>query len=201
MQFVDTHCHIHLPDYELDPEEVIKTAAQSGVTRLVCVGCTLPDSKLAIEMANRHENIWASIGLHPHEASEYVNDHIALQQFHELANRPKVVAIGETGLDYYYMHSFKEDQERLLRFQMDIAVEHHLPLIFHIREAFDDFWIIFDEYSGINGVVHSFSATRKDLDQSGRKAGVSREFLARRRRRSRDECTAFLLESRWTPGP
>ena len=190
MNFVDTHCHIHFPDYELDPEQVIKDAQKDGVTQLLCVGCTLLDSKLAIEMAKRHDNIWATIGLHPHEGAVYVNDHIALQQFHELASQPKVVAVGECGLDYHYMHSSKEDQKKLLKFQLDLAQEHNLPLIFHIREApqqnlearnrgippliasgfetgqaFDDFWQIFDTYKNIKGVVHSFSANQKELDE------------------------------------
>jgi TatD DNase family protein len=165
MQLFDTHCHIHFPDYQLDPEEVIDNAKEAGVTRLMVVGCTLPDSKLAVEFAKRHDNIWAAIGLHPHEGSEYIHDDIALQQFRDLANKPKVVAVGETGLDYYYMHSSKEDQEKLLRFQLDLAVEHDLPLIFHVREAFEDFWKIFDEYQGLRGVVHSFSAHPKELEE------------------------------------
>lgn len=169
MEFVDTHCHIHFPDYKLDPEEVIATASQNGVTRLICVGCTLTDSKLGVEMANRHKNIWASIGLHPHEGAEYVNDHHALQQFKDLATQPKVMAIGETGLDYHYMHSSKEDQEKLLRFQLDIATVNNLPLIFHVRDAFEDFWKIFDDYNSakqpLRGVIHSFSAGRRELAQ------------------------------------
>jgi len=80
-----------------------------------------------------------------------------------------VVAIGETGLDYHYMHSSKEQQEKLLKFQLDIAREHELPLIFHIREAFADFWKIFDDYVAqgfkIRGVVHSFSAHSTDLQE------------------------------------
>lgn len=163
MSLVDTHCHIHFPDYELDPEEVIIAAAKDNVTRLLCVGCTLADSKLAIDFAKSHSGVWATIGLHPHESTVYVHDHEALQQFHSLAAKPKVVAIGETGLDYHYNHSSKEDQKRMLHFQLDIAVEHNLPLIFHVREAFDDFWPIIDEYQGIRGVVHSFSASRSDM--------------------------------------
>ncbi len=165
MELTDTHCHIHFPDYELDPEQVIANAASSGVTRLICVGCTLHDSQTAVAFAGSHENIWASIGLHPHEGSIYVNDHLALQQFHDLAGKPKVVAIGETGLDYYYEHSPKNDQKKLLRFQLDIAVEYDLPLIFHVRDAFDDFWDIYDQYHGLRGVVHSFSAGTRELDQ------------------------------------
>lgn len=165
MEFVDTHCHIHFPDYALDPEQVIADAVSEGVTKLVAVGCTLSDSKLGVDFAARHPNIWASIGLHPHEGSEYVHDDHALQQFRDLASKPKVIAIGETGLDYHYMHSSKEDQQKLFRFQLDLAKEHNLPLIFHVREAFDDFWRILDEYEGLKGVVHSFSSNRADLEQ------------------------------------
>src|SRR5687768_8998618 len=115
MQLVDTHCHIHFSDYELDPDEVRVAAAKEGVTRLICVGCTLADSKAGIEYAARRDNVWATIGLHPHEANVYVHDHQALQQFRDLAKKPKVVAIGETGLDYYYKHSNPEQQQKMLR--------------------------------------------------------------------------------------
>ena len=164
MEFFDTHCHVHFPDYALDPEEVITNAKQEGVTRLMAVGCTLSDSKLGVELAARHDNIWASIGLHPHEGAIYVHDDHALQQFRGLVNKPKVVAVGETGLDYHYMHSSREDQLKLFRFQLDLAQEHDLPLIFHVREAFEDFWKVLDEYPKVRGVVHSFSSGRKDLE-------------------------------------
>src|SRR3989344_841306 len=144
MELTDTHCHIHFPDYELDPEETVQNAEKSGVKNLLCVGCSLPDSKLAIDFAEGHQNVWATIGLHPHEGAVYVHDHPALQQFHSLASKSKVVAIGETGLDYHYNHSPKKDQQKLLKFQIDVAIEHKLPLVFHVREAYDDFWRIFD---------------------------------------------------------
>lgn len=165
MEFVDTHCHIHFSDYQLEPIAVIEDAKQAGVTRVLCVGCTLQDSQAGVVFAEQNDNVWSSIGLHPHEAKEYVHDHHALQQFRDLATRPKVVAIGEIGLDYYYEHSSKQDQEKLLRYQLDIAVEHDLPVIFHVRDAFADFWPIFDQYKGIRGVIHSFSATTVELDQ------------------------------------
>lgn len=165
MQFVDTHCHIHFPDYALVPDEVRVAAAEAGVGRLLCVGCTLSDSQGAVEYAAKHDGVWASIGLHPHEAVGYVHDHRKLQQFRNLVTKPKVIAIGETGLDYYYGHSMPEDQQKLLRFQLDLAKEHDLPVIFHIRDAFDDFWPIFDEYEGLRGVVHSFTGTVRELDE------------------------------------
>jgi len=168
IELVDTHCHIQFPDYELDPEQVVKDAEKNDVTQLICVGCTLQDSKLAVDFAKNHENVYASIGLHPHESKDYVDNHHALQQFRYLINdgtAPKLKAVGETGLDYHYMHSSKKDQEQLLRFQIDMALEHDLPLIFHVREAYKDFWRIIDEYKGLRGVVHSFSSDTQDLDE------------------------------------
>jgi len=165
MDFVDTHCHIQFADYPMDPEEALSNATKDGVTKVIAVGCTLTDSELAVEFAAKHHNVWAAIGLHPHEGQVYVNDDRALERFRELASKPKVVAVGETGLDYYYEHSSREDQKKLLRFQLDLASEYDLPLIFHIREAFEDFWKIFDEYKNIKGVVHSFSSGTEDLEQ------------------------------------
>lgn len=164
MQFVDTHCHIHLRDYALDTKEVLEAAHADGVSRLICVGCTLVDSEDAVAFAGQHDGVWASIGLHPHEADRYIDDETALQQFRSLADKPKVVAVGEIGLDYYYNHSSREAQQQLLRFQLALAAEHKLPVIFHVRDAFEDFWPIYDEFRP-KGVIHSFSAGRKELDQ------------------------------------
>lgn len=161
----DTHCHIHFPDYELDPDEVIKTAKKEGVDRLLCVGCTLEDSEAATKFAAKYDNVWAAIGLHPHESVVYVSNEKALQQFRNLATEPKVVAIGECGLDYYYNHSPKEEQKELLRFQLNLAQEHNLPLIFHVREAFDDFFAILDDFERVKGVVHSFTGNQATLDK------------------------------------
>jgi len=165
IELIDTHCHIQFADYPLDTAEVLTNARDSGVVGMIVVGCGLHDSQAAPVFANKYDDVWASIGLHPHEAAKYVHDHHALQQFRDLTNQRKVVAIGETGLDYYYENSPKEDQKKLLRFQLELAVEHDLPLIFHVRDAFDDFWPIVDEYKGLRGVVHSFSSDARDLEQ------------------------------------
>ncbi|CAN5632007.1 hypothetical protein BH23PAT1_BH23PAT1_1920 [soil metagenome] len=82
-----------------------------------------------------------------------------------LASLSKVVAIGECGLDYYYQHSPKKEQENIFRFQIELALKAGLPLIFHVRAAFADFWRILDEYKGVRGVVHSFSATTDEVEQ------------------------------------
>lgn len=165
MQLVDTHCHIHFEDYQLDSEEVIKDALAAGVTKMLCVGCTLADSRIAVQYAAKHRSIWASIGIHPHEAKLYVENETALQELRSLAEKPRVVAIGEIGLDYYYNHSPKTDQQELFRFQLTLAQERNLPVIFHVREAFDDFFAILSDFKGIRGVVHSYTANKAVLDK------------------------------------
>lgn len=165
LEFFDTHCHIQFPEYPLEEEVVLKGAQDAGVNKMLVVGCGIDDSRLGIEFSTRHKNVWAAIGLHPHEAKNYVEDHKKMQQFAELASKDRVVAIGECGLDYHYMNSPKELQKKLLRFQLDMAVKHDLPLVFHVRDAFDDFFEIIDHYKGLRGVVHSFSATKKELER------------------------------------
>lgn len=181
MNLTDTHCHIHEatralagPDptrslwakaADANPDHIINRAAEAGVTRLICVGTTLEDSAVAVDFVASRQQAWASIGLHPHEAKDYAGHPAKLHEFAALATKPKVVAVGECGLDYYYNHSSKADQAKILRFQIELALQHNLPLIFHVRDAFDEFWPIFDSYQGLRGVIHSFSAGRQELDQ------------------------------------
>lgn len=161
MEFIDSHCHVHSVDYTLDPDEAISRAIAHGVTRMICVGTDEKDSALAIEFVQGRQNMWASIGLHPHDAKL---GQPAFDALNDLVRRPKVVAIGECGLDYYYNRSSKLDQIKALEFQMELALNNDLPMIFHIREAFDDFWPVFDGFKGLRGVVHSFTASRRELD-------------------------------------
>lgn len=138
---------------------------------MLCIGTTLADSELAIEFVKDRENQWASIGIHPHEASQHRSTE-AKQRFASLLEDgpqgKKIVAIGECGLDYFYSHSPKEDQIELLKFQIELALEHELPLSFHVREAFDDFWPVFESYRGANirGVLHSFTDNMENLERA-----------------------------------
>lgn len=161
-ELFDSHCHIHSEDYPINSEQVLLAANQASVAGLICVGTDADDSSLAVDFASKHDKCWASVGLHPHD-SKLANRQ--LSKIRGLASKPKVVAIGECGLDYHYRHSSKDEQERALREQIELAIEHDLALIFHIREAFNDFWRIFDTYSGIRGVVHSFTGTRSELEE------------------------------------
>ncbi len=169
----DTHCHIQSAGIDAGGERITRemwakhagltagdladSAVGAGVTRMICVGCDLDDSRLAIDFARGRKDCWASIGIHPHEAKDYQGGR-KVPQFAALASEPKVVAVGECGLDYHYAHSPKADQINVLEFQIELALEAELPMIFHVREAFDDFWPVFDSYGGsIRGVLHSFT--------------------------------------------
>lgn len=179
IELVDTHCHIQSAGLSeggeqttrkiwskaegLNPKKLVQSANDNGVTRLIVVGCDLQDSHLATNFVQTQPSCWAAIGIHPHEAKHYKGNDSLKRQFTKLAEQAKVVAIGECGLDYYYNHSSKDDQIELLRYQIELSLTRNLPLIFHVREAFDDFWPIFDSYKNIRGVLHSFTDNAYNL--------------------------------------
>src|SRR5689334_22302453 len=129
---VDTHCHIHEAGYPLDIADTLNRAHHSGVSKLICVGTNNTTSEEAVRFVQNHENLWASIGAHPHDAKD------GYDKIVELANQKnkRVVAIGEIGLDYFYTHSPREIQIQAFEAQLQLAVDHKLPVIFHVREAF-----------------------------------------------------------------
>lgn len=163
MQLFDTHCHIHDSEFKFDISEVEQQARNAGVTRLLCVGTTVQSSDEAIAYATTRDNCWASVGLHPHDA-KFGQD--VFEQLAKLATRPKVVAIGECGLDYFYNNSSRADQLEALRVQIELALKHDLPMVFHVREAFDDFWPVFDEYKNLRGVLHSYTDNQANLKKA-----------------------------------
>lgn len=181
VHLVDTHCHIQSAGLqqgerttlelwakhpELSGDALVARAAEEGVRRLICVGCDLEDSKLAVDFARDRPTCWASIGIHPHEAQHFVHDEAKKAEFESLAAADKVVAIGECGFDFYYNHSPKEAQIPILQFQIALALKYDLPLIFHVREAFDDFWPLFDSYKGLRGVLHSFTDSTENMQKA-----------------------------------
>ena len=153
---IDSHAHVHDKAFDEDRAEVVARARAAGVSATLTVGCDLADSARAIACA-REYGLRASVGIHPHEAKDAPEDLAAA--FAPLLADPAVVAIGETGLDYYYDHSPRDAQTRVLRAQMRLARERDLPLIFHHRDAFDDFLAILrDEFvPGMRGVIHCFT--------------------------------------------
>ena len=137
MIFVDSHCHVDGAEFDADREEVIKRAEENGVKMMLVIGTGEPQSgnfERAVSLAEKHENIFAAVGVHPHDAKTF--DSAAESQLINLAKSSrKVIAWGEIGLDFYYEHSPKDVQEEVFRKQIRIAGELNLPIIIHSREA------------------------------------------------------------------
>lgn len=178
---IDTHCHIHeilghdetMPVAQkwhdggiTDPATVIHDAHTAGVSGMICIGTTLADSAIAVDYVANTDAAYATIGIHPHEAKDHIHNPGKLAEFAALATHSKVVGVGECGLDYFYTHSNREDQIAMLRYQIELALAHNLPLSFHVREAFDDFWPVFDSYEGIRGVLHSYTDSISNLHKA-----------------------------------
>jgi TatD DNase family protein len=155
---IDTHCHIHDRKFDADRDAVVERAREAGVSAMLTIGEDLTDSTRAIACAQRY-GIAAAAGIHPHEARNAPAD--LAGPLRALLEDACVVALGETGLDYYYEHSPRDAQARVLREQLAVAREAGLPVVFHQRDAFEDFIAILrDEWtSGMRGVVHCFTGT------------------------------------------
>jgi len=161
---IDSHCHLHDLDFYTPEEQsqALLACTERQIEKLICIGTDHEDSFKAAEFAAQNPTkLFWSYGIHPNEFDKSRKD----VQF-EHNNRP--VAIGEVGLDYHYGENDKLNQARLLEEMLDLAIRENLPLIFHVREAFDDFFAILDNFSTvkIRGVVHSFSDNKKNLKKS-----------------------------------
>lgn len=153
--FIDTHTHIHGSEYDPDRESVLDRARLAGVEVCVAIGTDLRTSRLAVETAQRFEGVYAVVGVHPHEAITL--DAPVYDALDQLAHAPRVVAYGEIGLDYYYLHSPKAIQQARFREQIGLAERHGLPLVIHTRDAWDDTFEILDRQSHTGGVFHCFT--------------------------------------------
>lgn len=171
--YVDTHCHIHDSEFSAkfdeSPEDILSRAQAAGVDTCICVGTSLKSSIEAQEFCTTYESCYFSAALHPHEAEKYTQAELDEQMVRlvQMVDKSpsRLVAIGECGLDYFYHkdENVRQKQEILFRKHLDLAKKADLPVIFHIRDAFDDFFRILDDYKGIRGVVHSFSANSAEL--------------------------------------
>lgn len=165
--FTDTHCHIHEPDYP-DAEGALERAHSANINRLVCVGTDEVTSRQAVEFARQYDSVRASVGLHPHDAT---HGERALTMLEELirddktSEKPRIVAVGECGLDYFYENSPRAAQIPSLEAQLQLATDHDLTVVFHVREAFDDFWPVLDNFPPLRGVLHSFTDTQQNLEK------------------------------------
>ena len=164
MTYIDTHCHINSQELRLDARGVMQRAKDAGVSRMLIVGCDYEDSCEAVAMTEDFANfgIFASIGIHPHEAKRY--DGVP-EAFSRLVKNERVIAVGEIGLDYHYDHSPKADQQRMFEAQLDFAREHNMPVILHIRDAMDDAMNILKYHRDLKFMFHCYSGGMKWLDR------------------------------------
>jgi TatD DNase family protein len=159
---VDSHCHLDFPDFGPELDDVVVRARAAGVGTMLTIGTKLKSFEGVRRIAERFNDVWCSVGVHPHEAAEEPIEEAAALIAH--AGHPRVVGIGEAGLDYYYEHSPKDDQIRNFRAHIAAARETGLPLIVHARDADDDLCQIMQEEYGrgaFPGLIHCFSSTAK----------------------------------------
>ncbi|HVN63673.1 MAG TPA: TatD family hydrolase [Candidatus Binataceae bacterium] len=170
MIVVDTHCHLADAKLRGDVKGVLARAAEAGVARMISVGAIGPieNDRLTVEIAERHPNVFAAVGVHPHDAKDCTRERIA--ELRELAKSARVVAIGESGLDFHYLHSPTEAQEEALRRHLELAAELNKPIVIHCRDGERRVVDIVREIGKPprGGVIHCFTGD----------TAAAREFLA-----------------------
>lgn len=172
--FADTHCHVieGRDEYETDAGDVLRRAAKACVVRILLAGSNIPSSAMGAATAEKYRDlgVFAAVGVHPHDASTIPSCSVEgmgiPRRLSDLAASPRVAAIGETGLDYHYDHSPRDQQKTSFRAHIRWSIESGLPLVVHGRESYEDIIRIFREEgaSGTTGVIHCFSGTKADAD-------------------------------------
>jgi TatD DNase family protein len=163
--WIDSHCHVTADSFDEDQDEVLERALAAGVERLVAIGSGygVASNARAVALADQHPHIWASAGVHPHEASELDDDLRA--RLREWLAHPRCIAVGECGLDYHYMNSPREAQRSVFSEQLDLAREFDLPVVIHVRgdepNAYDELLEIWRSEGGgaLSGVLHCYTGT------------------------------------------
>jgi TatD DNase family protein len=169
MELIDSHAHIDFPQFAEDREAMLQRAQAAGVTTLLAIGSGPGPEKMdaALPFADKYDWIYATIGIHPHEAQQVTPAH--LEKLTELAKHPKVIAWGEIGLDYFHDHSPREIQQKVFRDQMALAHQAKLPIIIHCRDAWPDTMQLLEELwrpTALGGILHCFTGTREDAQRA-----------------------------------
>jgi len=168
MEIIDSHAHLEFPQFDADRTEMLERAHQAGVAALLAIGSGTGPERLnaALPFAEQYDWIYATVGIHPHEAKLATEEHFA--HLEKLAAHPRVIAWGEIGLDYYYDHSPQDVQQLVFRRQLEMARAARLPIVIHCRDAWSDCLAILDESwrsSGLGGILHCFSGSFEDAKQ------------------------------------
>jgi TatD DNase family protein len=162
VSLVDSHCHLDYYKEEGEVAAVVARAREAGVGTLVTIGTRISEFAGVRRIAEQFDNVYCTVGIHPHEAAS--EPAINRDAIVELARHPKVIGIGETGLDFYYDHSPRDRQAKVFRTHIEAAVEAGLPLVVHSRDADPETVAILADYPGVTGLIHCFSTTRVLFD-------------------------------------
>jgi TatD DNase family protein len=154
---IDTHCHLFFDELKEDLSSVLKRAADLGVTKFICVGTNIEDSKESYNLALDYENIFSTAGVHPHDTEEVAENYI--DELYNLLKNKKVVAVGEIGLDYFKELSDISVQKKIFAEQLELAQKINKPIVFHNRDSDDDIINTLSEFPNVYGVAHCFSST------------------------------------------
>jgi TatD DNase family protein len=161
--FIDTHCHLDFPEYDPDRDEVIRRAKEKGINYIVNIGSSLEGSRRSLDLSEKYDCVYATVGIHPHEADTV--DTKALKEIESLAKKEKVVAIGEIGLDYYKNYSKQENQLSVFNALIKLAKTLNLPLVIHSRQAHKETVRILKDAMPVKAVVHCFSGPMEFLNE------------------------------------
>lgn len=173
---VDSHCHLDFPDFAEERDQIIERAHKAGVKLMVTICTRVRKFEQIKEIAEAYDSVYCSVGTHPHQAGEETD--VTAEELIELSKHPKVVAIGEAGLDYFYDNASPEDQEKVLRTHIKAARETQLPLVIHSRDADDDMMRILEEEMKVGAfpaLLHCFSSG-KELAMKGLELGLYVSF-------------------------
>lgn len=162
MRLIDSHTHVHDQEFFGDQRQAVYGRAIAKDIGMITVGTSEQSSREAVDFASQRDKVWAAIGVHPHDTKLGWS---GIEQILKSDNSGKIVAIGEIGLDYFYDNSPRDLQQRALEEQLQLAIDYDLPVTFHVRDGFDDFWPIFDNFSGVRGVLHSFTDSRSNAEK------------------------------------
>ncbi|MCJ7497063.1 MAG: TatD family hydrolase [candidate division Zixibacteria bacterium] len=162
---IDTHAHLDFPQYDKDRDKVIEEAFASGLKAIINIGVDLESSQKSIKLAEKYKNIYATVGFHPHDASKLSKE--AFIELEKLASHPRVVAIGEIGLDFYRNLSPEDVQIKAFKEQIELAKKLNLPIVVHIRNAYEKaLEILREKATGMQGVLHCFSGDENEAKEA-----------------------------------
>lgn len=157
-QMIDSHAHLDEERFDEDRDEFIKSLKENAISYVINPSSDMETSRRVVELSNKYENIFAAVGIHPHDAEGFKEED--LDELRELSKDERVVAIGEIGLDYYYDNSPRDIQKEVFRKQLELSHELDLPVIIHTRDAMGDTYDILKEFEGrVRGVMHCYTGS------------------------------------------